>query len=192
MPFVVKDLVLHAAGQKIEMGSRLAKGLVLPHDTRSHGAFPTAGLRTVGRATSPEFGYCPTTENVVHGPTRNPWDTNRSPGGSSGGPASAVAAGIVPLAHANDGGGSIRIPAACNGLVGLKPTRARTPIGPDAAEGLNGLGIEFAVTRSVRDCAALLDAVQGSGLGDPYVAPQPICSYVEAMAARRSRCASRS
>jgi amidase len=187
VPFVTKDLVLHAAGQKMELGSRLARGLVFPFDTDLMARFRRAGLRTIGRATSPEFGYSPTTENVIDGPTRNPWDTTRSPGGSSGGPASAVAAGIVPLAHANDGGGSIRIPAACCGLVGLKPTRARTPIGPDAAEGLNGLGIEFAVTRSVRDCAALLDAVQGAGLGDPYVAPQPICSYAEAMNRRPER-----
>jgi amidase len=185
VPFVTKDLVLHAAGQKIELGSRLAQGLAFEHDTDLMARFRRAGLRTVGRTASPEFGYCPTTENVVHGPTRNPWDTTRSPGGSSGGSAAAVAAGIVPLAHASDGGGSIRIPAACCGLVGLKPTRARTPIGPDAAEGLNGLGIEFAVTRSVRDCAALLDAVQGAGLGDPYVAPQPSCSYTEAMNRRQ-------
>jgi len=187
VPFVTKDLVLHAAGQKMELGSRLARGLVFPHDTDLMARFRRAGLRTVGRTTSPEFGYCPTTENVLHGPTRNPWDTTRSPGGSSGGSGSAVAAGIVPLAHASDGGGSIRIPAACCGLVGLKPTRARTPIGPDAAEGLNGLGIEFAVTRSVRDCAALLDAVQGAGLGDPYVAPQPTCSYTEAVSRRHER-----
>jgi amidase len=181
VPFVVKDLVLHAAGHKIEMGSRLAKGLVLPHDTDLMTRFRKAGLRTIGRATSPEFGYCPTTENVLHGPTRNPWDTNRSPGGSSGGSGAAVSSGIVPLAHASDGGGSIRIPAACNGLVGLKPTRARTPIGPDAAEGLNGLGIEFAVTRTVRDSAALLDAVHGPGLGDPYVAPTPVGTYADAL-----------
>jgi amidase len=181
VPFVVKDLVLHAAGQKIEMGSRLAKGLVLPHDSDLMARFRQAGLRTIGRATSPEFGYCPTTETVLYGPTRNPWDTSRSPGGSSGGSGAAVAAGIVPLAHASDGGGSIRIPATCNGLVGLKPTRARTPIGPGAAEGLNGLGIEFAVTRTVRDCAALLDAVQGSATGDPYVAPTPVGTYVEAI-----------
>lgn len=181
VPFVLKDLVLHAAGQRVEMGSRLAQGLRFPHDTDLMARFRRAGLRTVGRATSPEFGYCPTTENIAHGPTRNPWDTARMAGGSSGGPSAAVAGGIVPLGHANDGGGSIRIPASCCGLVGLKPTRARTPIGPDAAEGLNGMGIEFAVTRTVRDCAALLDAVQGAGLGDPYVAPPPACSYVEAM-----------
>jgi amidase len=180
VPFVVKDLVLHAAGQKLEMGSRLAQGLVLGHDTDLMARFRNAGLRTIARTTSPEFGYCPTTETVVNGATRNPWDTSRSSGGSSGGSGAAVAAGIAPLGHASDGGGSIRIPASCNGLVGLKPTRARTPIGPDAAEGLNGLGIEFAVTRTVRDCAALLDAVQGAGVGDPYVAPTPVGTYADA------------
>jgi amidase len=180
VPFVVKDLVLHAAGHKVEMGSRLAKGLVLGHDTDLMARFRRAGLRTVARTTSPEFGYSPTTETVANGPTRNPWDTARSSGGSSGGSGASVAAGIAPLGHANDGGGSIRIPASCNGLVGLKPTRARTPIGPDAAEGLNGLGVEFAVTRTVRDCAALLDAVQGAGIGDPYVAPTPVGTYVDA------------
>ena len=181
VPFVIKDLVLHAAGQRVEMGSRLAKGFSFQHDTDLMARFRKAGLRTVARTTSPELGFSPTTETVANGPTRNPWDTARMAGGSSGGSCAAVAAGIVPLGHANDGGGSIRIPASCCGLVGLKPTRARTPIGPDAAEGLNGMGIEFAVTRTVRDCAALLDAVQGAGLGDPYVAPAPPCSYVEAM-----------
>jgi amidase len=184
VPFVIKDLVLHAAGRRVEMGSRLAKGLSFPHDTELMARFRQAGLRTVARAASPEFGYSPTTETVANGATRNPWDAERMAGGSSGGSGAAVAAGIVPLGHANDGGGSIRIPASCCGLVGLKPTRARTPIGPDAAEGLNGLGIEFAVTRTVRDCAALLDAVHGAGLGDPYVAPPPACSYVEAMSRR--------
>lgn len=181
VPFVVKDLVLHAAGEKIEMGSRLCKGLTLPHDTDLMARFRSAGLRTIGRATSPEFGYCPTTENVLHGPTRNPWDTSRSPGGSSGGSGASVAAGIVPLAHASDGGGSIRIPATCNGLVGLKPTRARTPIGPDAGEGLNGLGIEFVVTRTVRDSATLLDVVQGAAPGDPYAAPTPTGTYFDSI-----------
>ena len=177
VPFLIKDLVVHAAGQRVEMGSRLATGLRLPHDTDLMTRFRAAGLRTLGRSTSPEFGYCATTETVANGPTRNPWNTARMAGGSSGGSAAAVAAGIVPVAHANDGGGSIRIPASCCGLVGLKPTRGRTPMGPDSGEGLNGLGIEFAVTRTVRDCAALLDAVQGAGIGDPYVITPPRKSY---------------
>ncbi len=177
VPFLIKDLVIHAAGQRVEMGSRLAAGLRMPHDTDLMARFRAAGLRTLGRSTSPEFGYCATTETVANGPTRNPWDMTRMPGGSSGGSAAAVAAGIVPVAHANDGGGSIRIPASCCGLVGLKPTRGRTPMGPDAGEGLNGLGVEFAVTRTVRDSAALLDAVQGAGVGDPYVITPPRKSY---------------
>jgi amidase len=152
----------------------------MPHDTDLMARFRRAGLRTIGRTAAPEFGYCPTTEPVANGPTRNPWDTARMPGGSSGGSAAAVAAGIVPLGHANDGGGSIRIPASCCGLVGLKPTRGRTPIGPDSGEGLNGFGIEFAVTRTVRDAAALLDAVQGPGLGDPYVIAPPRGPYAAA------------
>jgi amidase len=182
VPFAIKDLVIHAAGEKVEMGSRLAAGLRLPHDTELMARFRRAGLRTIARSTSPEFGYCATTETVANGPTRNPWDTARMAGGSSGGSAAAVAAGIVPLAHANDGGGSIRIPASCCGLVGLKPTRGRTPIGPDVAEGLNGLGVEFAVTRSVRDAAALLDAVHGPGIGDPYEIAPPHKSYAAAIA----------
>jgi amidase len=181
IPFLIKDLVIHAAGQRVEMGSRLAAGLRLPHDTDLMARFRAAGLRTMGRSTSPEFGYCATTETVANGPTRNPWDTTRMPGGSSGGSSAAVAAGIVPVAHANDGGGSIRIPASCCGLVGLKPTRGRTPIGPDAGEGLNGLGVEFAVSRTVRDSAALLDAVQGAGVGDPYVITPPRKSYASAI-----------
>lgn len=177
VPFLIKDLVVHAAGQRCEMGSRLAAGLSFPHDTHLMTRFRASGLRTLGRSTSPEFGCCATTETVVNGPTRNPWDLTRMAGGSSGGSAAAVAAGILPMAHANDGGGSIRIPASCCGLVGLKPTRGRTPIGPDAGEGLNGLGIEFAVSRTVRDSAALLDAVQGAGLGDPYIITPPRKSY---------------
>jgi len=121
----------------------------------------------------PELGPAPTTEPVAYGPTRNPWDTNRSPGGSSGGSAAAVAAGLVPVAHANDGGGSIRIPSSECGLVGLKPSRGRTSLGPDAGEGWGGLSVEHVVARSVRDTAAVLDAVAGYLPGDPYTAPPP-------------------
>lgn len=165
VPFVVKELVLHAAGVPMNMGSRLAAGLTLPHDTELMARFRKAGLVTVATTATPEFGYNANTEPVVHGSTRNPWNTERSPGGSSGGSAASVSAGIVPLGHANDGGGSIRIPAACCGLVGLKPTRGRTPTGPDYGELLNGIAIEFALTRSVRDAAALLDAVAGPDPG---------------------------
>ncbi len=181
VPFLIKDLVLQAQGRRSEMGSRLAAGLVAQGDSDLMMRFRQAGLATLGRTATPEMGYNIATETLQAGICRNPWDTTRSPGGSSGGSAAAVAAGIVPVAHANDGGGSIRIPAACCGLVGLKPTRGRVPIGPGAAEGLNGFGIELAVTRTVRDAAALLDAVQGAGVGDPYVIAAPASSYLSTL-----------
>ncbi len=165
VPFVIKEMVAHAAGATMQMGSRLAEGLVLPHDTELVARFRKAGLVTVATTTTPEFGFNANTEPVLHGSTRNPWNTERSPGGSSGGSAASVAAGIVPIGHANDGGGSVRIPAACCGLVGLKPTRGRIPTGPDYGELLNGIAIEFVVSRSVRDSAVLLDAVAGPDPG---------------------------
>ena len=177
VPFLIKDLGLRAEGVLNEMGSRLARGIRAQHDTDLMKRFRRAGLRTIGRASTPEFGYCPTTEPVLYGPSRNPWDLARMPGGSSGATAASVAAGIVPLAHANDGGGSIRIPASCCGLVGLKPTRGRVPNGPDSAEPLSGLAVEFAVTRTVRDAAALLDAVKGPGVGDPFEIAIPAEPY---------------
>ena len=177
VPFLIKDLALRAEGVLNEMGSRLARGIRAQHDTDLMKRFRRAGLRTIGRASTPEFGYCPTTEPVLYGPSRNPWDLARMPGGSSGATAASVAAGIVPLAHANDGGGSIRIPASCCGLVGLKPTRGRVPNGPDSAEPLSGLAVEFAVTRTVRDAAALLDAVKGPGIGDPFEIAIPAEAY---------------
>lgn len=181
VPFLIKDLVLQAEGRANEMGSRLAAGLVAAADSDLMTRFRRAGLMTLGRTATPEMGYNVATETVQAGVCRNPWDPRRSPGGSSGGSAAAVAAGIVPIAHANDGGGSIRIPAACCGLVGLKPSRGRVPVGPAAAEGLSGFGIEFAVSRTVRDSAALLDAVQGPGVGDPYVIPGPEKPYADCL-----------
>ncbi len=181
VPFLIKDLVIQAEGRRSEMGSRLAAGNVARSDSDLMRRFRRAGLATLGRTATPEMGYNIATETVLAGACRNPWDTGRSPGGSSGGAAAAVASGMVPLAHANDGGGSIRIPAACCGLVGLKPTRGRVPIGPGAAEGLSGFGIEFALTRTVRDAARLLDAVQGPGVGDPYVITAPAEPYASAM-----------
>lgn len=182
VPFLIKDIALHAAGRKYEMGSRLAQGLVTPHDSHLMERFRAAGLVTLGRTNLPEFGWNITTEPVLRGPTHNPWALDRMPGGSSGGSAAAVAAGIVPLAHANDGAGSIRIPAACCGLVGLKPTRGRIPPGPDVGDPIFGFGCEFAVSRSVRDSALLLDAVHGAGPGDPYVIAPPAGPYREAIA----------
>ncbi|MBA4538145.1 amidase [Bacillus aquiflavi] len=165
VPFLIKELVLHAANVPISMGSRLAEGTIFPVDSELMARFRKAGFVTVGTTTTPEFGYNAATEAVVYGPTRNPWNLNHSPGGSSGGSAAAVASGIVPVAHANDGGGSIRIPASCSGLIGLKPTRGRIPAGPYNSELLNGIAIEFGVTKTVRDTAHLLDAVSGPDIG---------------------------
>jgi amidase len=182
VPFLIKEVVLHAAGIPVNMGSRLAKGLTLPHDTELMSRFRKAGLVTVGTTPTPEFGYNANTEAILHGSTHNPWNLDRSPGGSSGGSAASVAAGIVPLAHGNDGGGSIRIPASCCGLVGLKPTRGRVPTGPDYGEILNGIAVEFALTRSVRDAAALLDVVAGPDAGCYAWAEPPKVPYSKAAA----------
>lgn len=177
VPFLIKDAVLHMAGKACEYGSRMAAGLVAGEDSALMARFRAAGLVALGRTASPELALSPTTEPVFYGATRNPWDLSRSAGGSSGGAAAAVAAGVVPLAHANDGGGSIRIPAACCGLFGLKPTRGRVSTAPDSEDGLNGLGVELAVSRSVRDSAALFDAVQGHVPGDFHCLPAPLRPY---------------
>jgi amidase len=138
-----------------------------------------AGLVIVGKSNTPEMGISPSTEPRLHGATRNPWSLGHSAGGSSGGAAAAVAAGMLPMAHATDGGGSIRIPASACGLFGLKPTRARNPAGPDAGEGWSGASVGHAVTRSVRDSAALLDATSGPDVGDPYWAPPPARPFLQ-------------
>jgi amidase len=183
VPFVIKELVLHAKNVRLDSGCRLAQGSVPSEDTELMARFRRAGLVLMGTTQTPELGYNPTTETVLFGPVHNPWDLTRSAGGSSGGSGAAVAAGIVPMAHANDGGGSIRIPAACDGLVGLKPTRDRTPTGPDYADPLCGLAIEFAVTRSVRDAAALLDAVAGPDVGAPAMIAPPARPYAQEVGA---------
>ena len=163
------------------MGMQLLKDADFraPVDTFLAERFRDAGLITFGKTNTPELGILPTTEPKAYGATKNPWDTTRTPGGSSGGSAAAVAAGIVPMAHANDGGGSIRIPASNCGLVGLKPTRQRISEGPLVGDNLSGLTCELVVSRSVRDTARVLDAVEGSAPGDPYVAPAPLRPYVE-------------
>lgn len=192
VPFLIKDLVMHAQGVACDMGSRLVAGaFVSPIDTELMARFRASGLVPLGRTNTPELGVCATTEPLLYGPTRNPWDPTRSPGGSSGGSAAAVAAGIVPLAHANDGGGSIRIPAAQCGLVGLKPTRGRTPVGPETGQPLHDLGIEHVVTRTLRDCAAALDAVEGPAPGDRFAIARPARPYAEEVrhAPRRLRIA---
>jgi amidase len=167
VPFMIKELVLHAKGVRSDSGSKFAQGFVPRTDTELMARFRRAGLVLVGTTQTPEFGYNPTTETRAFGPVHNPWDLGRSAGGSSGGSGAAVAARIVPVAHANDGGGSVRIPASCNGLVGLKPSRDRIPSGPDYGDLLCGLACEFVLTRSVRDTAAMLDAVAGPDPGAP-------------------------
>ncbi len=171
VPFLVKDLVAACAGVRQTECSRFLEAHVAPRDTELVTRFRRAGLVILGMTNASEFGLLPAAEPALFGATRNPWDLTRSTGGSSGGSAAAVAAGIVPMAHANDMGGSIRIPASCCGLFGLKPTRARTPVGPDFGDLVSGLVHQHVVTRSVRDSAALLDAISGPALGDPYSAP---------------------
>jgi len=171
VPFLLKDILAFFAGHGITHGSKLMQNFVPDHDSELVARLKRAGLIILGRTNVPEFGILPTTEPHLYGPCKNPWDTSRTTGGSSGGSAAAVAAGMVPMAHANDGGGSIRIPASCCGVFGLKPTRARNPLGPDFGDILSGTIVEHAVTRSVRDSAALLDATAGPDVGDPYWAP---------------------
>ena len=175
VPFLVKDLMCHTAGDPMYegMGFLREQGWVEHEDSELAKRFRRAGLVILGRTNCPELGILPTTEPHAFGASRNPWAPDRSTGGSSGGSAAAVAAGIVPFAHANDGGGSIRIPAANCGLVGLKPTRARITLAPDYGDVMGGLVNEGFVTRSVRDTAALLDAVEGPAAGEPYAAPRP-------------------
>ncbi len=179
VPFLVKELGVQMKGTPSRCGSKLTENLVAAYDTELGARFRAAGLVTAAMTASPEFGFNPTTESVFYEPTHNPWDVQRSPGGSSGGSASMVAGGAVPVAHANDGGGSIRIPASCCGLVGLKPTRGRVSTGPSFGDWLNGLAIELVVSRSVRDTAAMLDAVGGADVGPPAVITPPERPYME-------------
>jgi amidase len=188
VPFLLKDLAGGAeAGSPLTFGSVFLKDNVADYDTELVTRFKRAGLVSVGRTNTPEFGIPPTTEPALFGASRNPWDPARSSGGSSGGAAAAVAARYVPFAHASDAGGSIRIPASCCGVFGLKPTRGRNPMGPKVGESPGGFIAELCVSVSVRDSAALLDATCGPGVGDPYAAPARARPYIEEVTARPGR-----
>ena len=192
VPFLLKDLGCEAIDFPTSMGSRLFDGYRYSYDSEMFVRMRDTGVVTFGRTTSPELGIGVTTEAAVYGrPTRNPWNTEHVAGGSSGGSGSAVAAGVVPLAHGSDGGGSVRIPASSCGLFGLKPTRALLPDGPESGEGWAGMAIDGLLARSVRDTAAMLDATAGPDLGAPYYAPPRIGSFLDAIAAppRRLRVA---
>ena len=187
VPFLLKDLSTMCAGQTMSNGNVALKaaGIIDTTDTTLVARYKAAGLVIAGRTNSPEMGSLPTTQPLAWGPTRNPWAPDRTPGGSSGGAAVAVAAGMVPFANASDGGGSIRIPASCCGLVGLKPSQGRTTAGPLRAE--VALGVEHCVSRTVRDSAALLDATRGPGVGDTVIAPEPARPYLDEVGAEPGR-----
>jgi len=189
VPFLVKDMVCHTAGDPYHQGMQVLKdiGWTEPEDTVLAARYRATGFVFCGKTNLPEMAMSVTTEPRAYGPTRNPWDPTRSPGGSSGGAAAAVAAGLVPVAHGNDMGGSIRFPAGACGLVGLKPTRARTTLAPDHGEYWGPLTHEHVLCRSVRDCAGVLDAVHGPAPGDPYTAPPPRRPYVDEVGADPGR-----
>ncbi|HWM85335.1 MAG TPA: amidase [Kofleriaceae bacterium] len=185
VPILIKDLGPLTQGDPMCAGMGYVKRhrFIAPFDSFITRKLRRAGFVLCGKTNAPELGILPTTEPIAFGPTRNPYDRNRSPGGSSGGSAAAVAAGMVPVAHANDGGGSIRIPASCCGLVGLKPTRGRVSQGPVRGDVNGGLTIDHVVTRSVRDSAALLDVLSGAMPGDPYAAPPPARRFADEVGA---------
>jgi amidase/6-aminohexanoate-cyclic-dimer hydrolase len=171
VPYLLKDLNILLKDTVTSMGSRLFKDYRSTFNSTLTNRYINSGVVIFGKTNSPEFGALPVTEPLLFGPTRNPWDLGRTPGGSSGGASAAVAGGILPMANASDGGGSIRIPAACTGLVGYKPTRGRTAMGPVIGEGWGGQSISHVVCRTVRDSAAMLDATTGPEPGDPYAPP---------------------
>jgi amidase len=187
VPLLLKDLLAAVAGEPLTSACRFLKDFVPDHDSELVQRLRAAGFVFVGKTNLPELGLLGVTEPELFGPTRNPWNTEHTPGGSSGGSAAAVAAGMVPIGHGGDGGGSLRIPASCCGLFGLKPSRGRNPLGPDIAESWSGLVQEHALTRSVRDSAALLDATCGPDAGAPYFAPPPERPYLEEAGAHPGR-----
>ncbi|MGE5258598.1 MAG: amidase [Hyphomicrobiales bacterium] len=179
VPFLLKDLLSAYAGVPLTFGCKALKNLIPDHDSELVARYRRAGLVILGKTNTPEFGLVAYTEPELFGPTRNPWDLSRTPGGSSGGSAAAVAAGMVPLAGAGDGGGSIRIPAAYCGLFGFKPSRGRIPTGPDFGELWQGAVVEHVLTRTVRDSAAMLDAISGADAGAPFVIAPPVRPFLE-------------
>jgi amidase len=179
VPFLMKDILMAYAGVPLTNGSRFFKDLVPDHDSELVKRFKAAGVIVVGKTNLPEFGLVPITEPELFGPTNNPWDLGRTSGGSSGGSAVAVSARMVALAHGSDGGGSIRIPASCCGVFGLKPTRGRNPIGPDLGEAWRGLVCDHVLTRSVRDSAAMLDATAGPDVGTLCYAPPVVNPFLK-------------
>lgn len=181
VPFLIKEILIHAKDITTNFGSRFAEGVSFPIDSFLMEAFRKAGFVTIGTTSTPEWGFNATTEGVLNGPTHNPWSLGYSSGGSSGGAAASIASGIVPIAHGNDGGGSIRIPAANSGVIGLKPTRGRVSAGPFNSEPLAGNGIEFALTKTIRDTAALLDAVSEERPGEYCYAPRPTTTFKKAI-----------
>lgn len=181
VPFLLKDIFGLTTTMPTRQASKFMPAIPWMRNSVLVDRFLGAGLVPFGKTNVPEFGLVATTESKLYGAAHNPWNLNHSTGGSSGGSAAAVASGIVPLAHANDGGGSIRIPASACGLVGLKPTRGRITNAPDFTEVLDGLAIDLVVSRSVRDTAAALDVAAGSVMGDPYWAPAQPASYLDAM-----------
>jgi amidase len=187
VPILLKDMRAGAIGMPTRNGSRYMPKILADHDSTLVARYRAAGLIPLGKTNVPEFGILPTTESKLYGPAHNPWNLDHSTGGSSGGSACAVAAGIVPIAHATDGGGSIRIPAACCGLVGLKVSRGRITQGPDFADSTSGLSVDNVVSKSVRDTAAALDASCGLDFGDPYVAPPPEGSYLDGIKRKTKR-----
>lgn len=187
VPFLLKDIGSGEKGAVQEAGSRLWQGRILKYDAFLIERFRAAGLRLLGRTTTPEMALSSSTESILTGATGNPWNPVTRAGGSSGGAAASVAAGIVPLAHASDTAGSIRIPAATCGLVGLKPSRGRVSQGPGMGESTMGMDGHFAINRTVRDTAALLDAVSQPAPGDPFIIVQPQRPYLQEVDAPTGR-----
>jgi amidase len=187
VPYLLKDLTASYAGVRLTGGSAFLAHFVPTIDSELVRRLKAAGFVVIGKTNTPELGIAPTTEPHLFGACRNPWDPPRTVGGSSGGSAAAVAAGMVPAAHGNDGGGSIRIPASCCGVFGLKPTRGRNPLGPNFGDIMGGLVADHALTRTVRDSAAILDTTAGPDIGDPYFARPPERPYREEVGARTGR-----